>query len=98
MNYVELSKILKVLSNTKRLEIVDLLSCNRMCACELIDKFSVTQPTLSYDIKLLKEVNLITETIEGRKHYYEINESCLDDFKKVLNQLTSSKEVCACHR
>ena len=45
--YLEISKKLKVLSDPKRLEIIDMLSCDELCACEILEKFDITQPTLS---------------------------------------------------
>ena len=37
MSYKELSAILKVLSDSSRLEILDLLSCGELCACDLLE-------------------------------------------------------------
>ena len=49
--YLEISKKLKVLSDPKRLEIIDMLSCDELCACEILEKFDITQPTLSNDLQ-----------------------------------------------
>ena len=51
--YTETAKILKALSDPKRLRIVDMLSCGELCACQILEAFHVTQPTLSHDMKLL---------------------------------------------
>ncbi|MFZ2861339.1 MAG: metalloregulator ArsR/SmtB family transcription factor, partial [Trichococcus flocculiformis] len=48
IEYKIYAKCLKVLSDETRLEIMDLLSEGEMCACALLDQFSITQPTLSY--------------------------------------------------
>jgi len=98
MNYKALSEIFKILSNDKRLEILDLLSCGELCACDLQKKFDVTQPTLSYDMKLLKDASLIEERVEGRSHYYRINQEYLRKIKNIFNQLTEQKTNCCCHR
>lgn len=98
MNYKELSEIFKILSNDKRLEILDMLSCGELCACELQKKFNVTQPTLSYDMKLLKDASLITERIEGRSHYYKINQEYFEEIRSVFQKLSKEKLTCCCHR
>jgi len=98
VNYKELSEIFKILSNEKRLEILDLLSCGELCACELQKKFNVTQPTLSYDMKLLKNASLITERIEGRSHYYKINQEYFEQIQSVFKKLSKAKTTCCCHR
>ncbi len=47
--YIQNAKILKALSDPKRLRIVDMLSCGELCACKILEKFHITQPTLSYE-------------------------------------------------
>ena len=39
--------ICKALSDTNRLEIVQMLSDGEKCGCKILDKFNITQPTLS---------------------------------------------------
>ena len=53
MTYKELATFLKVLSDPSRLEILDLLSCGELCACDLLEHFQFSQPTLSYHMKAL---------------------------------------------
>ncbi len=60
MSYKELSALLKVLSDPSRLEILDLLSCGELCACDLLEHFQFSQPTLSYHMKFLVESELVT--------------------------------------
>lgn len=40
MTYKELATYLKVLSDSSRLEILDLLSCGELCACDLLELFN----------------------------------------------------------
>ena len=47
VNYVDIAKKLKVISDPKRLRIIDMLSCDELCACEILEKFDISQPTLS---------------------------------------------------
>ena len=72
--YIEISKKLKVLSDPKRLEIIDMLSCDELCACEILEKFDITQPTLSNDMKRLEDANLVISRREGKNIYKEIFE------------------------
>ncbi len=60
MSYKELSTILKVLSDPSRLEILDLLSCGELCACDLLEHFQFSQPTLSHHMKSLVDNELVT--------------------------------------
>ena len=54
MNYDEMSVMLKALADPKRLKIIDILSCGSLCACDILDHFDFTQPTLSHHIKVLE--------------------------------------------
>ena len=45
--------ICKALSDTNRLEIVRMLSDGEKCGCKILDKFNITQPTLSHHMKIL---------------------------------------------
>ena len=71
--YVNTAKMLKALSDPKRLRIVDMLSCGEMCACVILEAFQVTQPTLSHDMKVLTEAGLVTDRREGKNIFYTLN-------------------------
>lgn len=51
--YLDTARILKAISDPKRLKIVDMLSCKEQCANKLQQAFAITQPTLSHDMKVL---------------------------------------------
>ena len=59
MSYKELSAILKILSDPSGLEILDLLSCGELCACDLLEHFQFSQPTLSHHMKSLVDNELV---------------------------------------
>ncbi|MVM24108.1 As(III)-sensing metalloregulatory transcriptional repressor ArsR, partial [Staphylococcus aureus] len=67
MSYKELSTILKILSDPSRLEILDLLSCGELCACDLLEHFQFSQPTLSHHMKSLVDNELVTTRKDGTK-------------------------------
>jgi ArsR family transcriptional regulator len=45
LSYSESALILKALSDETRLKIVDMLSCDELCACNILEAFAITQPT-----------------------------------------------------
>lgn len=96
--YIELSKKLKVLSDPKRLEIMDLLSCEELCACEILEFFDVSQPTLSNDMKKLEEAGLVKSRREGKNTYYIANKKALDEIQVLLKEIFESSEDCICHK
>ena len=96
--YTDTAKILKAISDPKRLCIVDMLSCGELCACEILEAFHITQPTLSHDMKLLVEAGLVNDRREGKNIYYSLNAETLQDLQKVLDKLFSVKSDCICHK
>jgi len=87
----------KALSDTNRLMIVDMLSCGELCACNILEKFNITQPTLSHHMKILCECGLVIGRKEGKWTYYSLNEQVVKGFKGFLSTITSKKEDCICN-
>lgn len=57
--------ICKALSDTNRLEIVRMLSDGEKCGCKILDKFNITQPTLSHHMKILVDCGIVNDRKEG---------------------------------
>nr|WP_263314583.1 metalloregulator ArsR/SmtB family transcription factor [Mammaliicoccus sp. Marseille-Q6498] len=96
MDYKELSKYLKVIADSNRLEILDLLSCGELCACDLLEHFSFSQPTLSHHMKVLKDNHLITYRKEGTKNMYQLNNEVFNKVTEQLSLLSSNTVPCIC--
>ena len=78
--------ICKALSDTNRLEIVQMLSDGEKCGCKILDKFDITQPTLSHHMKILVDCGLVNDCNEGKWHHYSLN-------KKVIREASSFIEA-----
>lgn len=96
--YDSTAKVLKALAEPKRLRIIDMLSCGELCACEILKAFSVTQPTLSHDMKLLVDAGLVKSRREGRSTYYSLESETLSSLQAALLRLFSPKPDCICHK
>ena len=98
--YIDTAKMLKAMSDPKRLRIVDMLSCGEMCACVILESFHITQPTLSHDMKLLVEAGIVKDRREGKNIYYSLNlENLVEKWKYlkyylILKTLSFSKHHC----
>ena len=95
--YVDTAKILKAISDPKRLQIVDMLSCGEMCACKILEAFHITQPTLSHDMRVLIEAKIVNDRRDGKNIYYSLNKEKLTVFEKTLQGILSEKANCICH-
>lgn len=68
-----LALIFKALSDETRLRIVEMLAGGEMCACEILRSFNITQPTLSYHMKILMDCGLVNGRRDGAWMRYVIN-------------------------
>jgi len=80
-------KILKALADPKRLRIIAMLSSKELCACKLLEAFSITQPTLSHDMKVLLKAGLVKSRSMGKWKYYSLDNENLSNFYQQLGQL-----------
>lgn len=91
------ASIFKALSDETRLKIVEMLSCGEMCACAILEYFNITQPTLSYHLKILTDSNLVLSRREGTWIMYRTNLDLVNELSIFWNKITVGKEDCICH-
>mgnify|MGYP002723291437 FL=1 len=96
VDYDGVAKKLKVISDPKRLKIIDLLSCDELCACEILEKFDISQPTLSHDMRKLEEARLVTSRRDGKNTYYSLNKASLDEIEDSLRFIFHIQDDCIC--
>src|SRR5690606_15905058 len=62
----------KALGDPTRLEIFHLVATQQepICACDVVDRFDVSQPTISHHLKVLREAGLISVSRRGVWAYY----------------------------
>ena len=97
ISYTDITKKFKAMSDSKRLQIIDMLSCGELCACIILESFHITQPTLSHHMKILSEAGLIKDRKEGKNIYYSLNNEVFDELHMTLGNLYKDKMDCICH-
>jgi ArsR family transcriptional regulator len=102
-NYEKYAGIYKALSDTHRLMIVDMLTGGELCACRILEKFEITQPTLSHHMKTLCDCGLVKGRKQGKWTYYSITGEGRKNAVKMLqiisgpsktNKAKTDKECC----
>ncbi|HWR22452.1 MAG TPA: metalloregulator ArsR/SmtB family transcription factor [Feifaniaceae bacterium] len=94
--YSEYSKVFKALGDPKRAMIVDMLSCGELCACMILEKFEMSQSTLSHHMRLLCESGLVKGREQGKWTYYSLDADTVGRTKRFFDGVTSDKENCMC--
>lgn len=96
LNYADSAVIFKAMSDETRIKIIDMLSCDELCACDILEEFEITQPTLSYHMKILTESGLVNARKDGAWTRYTLNLDLIHSLKSFLEIITSDKENCIC--
>ena len=76
---MSLQNTLKALSDPIRREVLNLLKSGRLSAGEICEHFDVTGASISRQLSVLKEAELIRDTREGKFIYYDLNASVLEE-------------------
>jgi len=96
LEYDENTKIIKALSDSSRLKIIDILSCGERCACDILEYFEFTQPTLSHHMKVLMECGIVESRKEGLWSYYSLNSTNCNKLILFLMNLITDTDDCIC--
>ncbi len=96
MNSIDVALICKALGDSNRLQIVKMLSEGEKCACNLLELFEITQPTLSHHMKTLCECGLVEVRREGKWSHYSLNCETLAAFQAFIGKLSCDKKNGEC--
>ncbi|MBR4456999.1 MAG: winged helix-turn-helix transcriptional regulator [Solobacterium sp.] len=77
----------KALSDPVRREILEMLKQGRMPAGEIASHFEMTNATISYHLKILKQADLIFESREKNYIYYQLNTTVLEEIILWISEL-----------
>lgn len=67
----------KAMADETRQRILTLLQTGEMSVSELKERFTVTQPTISHHLALLRRANLVIARHDGRQTFYRANPACV---------------------
>ncbi|MBQ7891956.1 MAG: winged helix-turn-helix transcriptional regulator [Erysipelotrichaceae bacterium] len=82
-----MQKTLRALADPIRREILNMLKEKSLSAGEIVEKFDVTNASISRHLSVLKEAELIRDTRKGKFIYYELNTSVLEDIMLWISEL-----------
>ncbi|MGD9667338.1 MAG: ArsR/SmtB family transcription factor [Synergistaceae bacterium] len=88
-DHTERSLLFKALSDPNRIRIVDMLSCGELCACTILEAFSLTQPTLSHHMKILCRSGLVVPRKEGKWTHYSLNREKFSELISFINNIST---------
>jgi ArsR family transcriptional regulator len=84
LEYKDAAQVFKALADVTRLKILSMLYFDELCACKILEAFAITQPTLSYHMKILTESGLVNARKDGAWMRYSLNKEGYDSLKDFL--------------
>ncbi len=79
--------IAKAVGDPIRLQLVDVLRkhAGKVCVCELVPLFEVSQPTLSHHLKVLRQAGIVDSERQGLWAYYHVVPDALKELSTWLS-------------
>jgi ArsR family transcriptional regulator, arsenate/arsenite/antimonite-responsive transcriptional repressor len=82
-----MATVAKALGDPIRLQLVDVLRkhAGRVCVCELVPLFDLSQPTVSHHLKVLREAGVVDSERQGLWAYYYVVPGALEELSGWLS-------------
>ena len=84
-----LATLAKALGDPIRLQLVDVLRkhAGKVCVCELVPLFELSQPTVSHHLKVLREAGIVGSERRGLWAYYYVNPEALAGAERMAERI-----------
>ena len=83
--------LFKALGDPTRREIIELLRKRDMNAGEIADHFSISKPSISHHLDLLRQANVVISIKEGQFITYSLNTTVFDEMVKWVIDVSDKK-------
>ena len=99
--YGDRARVFKAFCDETRLMVLALLQEGEECACVLLERLAIPQPTLSYHMKILADSGVVTARRAGKWTYYSLSGEGIARAEAFLREITrpgsgrlSRKDLC----
>jgi ArsR family transcriptional regulator len=78
---VRMAAVAKALGDPVRIQLIDVLRrhAGKVCVCELVPLFHLSQPTVSHHLKVLRQAGLVGAERQGLWAYYYVLPDALEE-------------------
>ena len=84
---IRIADVAKALGDPVRLQLVDVLRkhAGKVCVCELVPLFDLSQPTVSHHLKVLRGAGIVGSERQGLWAYYYVIPDALEELSAWLS-------------
>lgn len=85
----------KALADGTRFDILRLIAAQDgpVCACDIVDRFDVSQPTIAHHMKVLERAELVKVSRRGVWAYYAVDPRGMEAMRSVISTLTPDRRL-----
>ena len=87
--YIDNARVFKAFCDENRLMVLSMLQSGEKCACVLLAKLAIAQPTLSHHMKILVDSGIVVSRKVGKWTHYSISETGSERAAQLLRELTA---------
>ena len=82
-----MGEVAKALGDPVRMQLVDVLRkhAGKVCVCELVPLFDLSQPTISHHLKKLRDAGIVGSERQGLWAYYYVKPEALEELSAWLS-------------
>lgn len=88
---MSLAKTFSALSDPTRIHILELLKRRDLAAGDIGKHFSITAPSLSHHLSVLKDTDLVSVRRDGQQQIYSLNLSVFEEVAESLVKIFKKK-------
>jgi len=83
-----MAAVAKALADPVRLQLVDVLRkhAGKVCVCELVPLFDLSQPTVSHHLGVLRKAGIVASERQGLWAYYYVKTEALEEVSAWLTR------------
>lgn len=86
------NNLFQALADPTRRAIINLLKQRDMTPSEIITSFTITKPSLSHHLEILKRANLVIAERKGQNIFYSLNLTVVEEMVGLFLELFSKPE------
>ena len=88
---LDVAAALKALAEPNRLRVARRLAARgEVCACDLLDELSVSQPTLSHHMRVLQDAGIVRCRRQGKWCHYTLDAGAMDQLAARFSELADA--------
>lgn len=89
----KMSDFFKILSDSTRIKIINVLETNELCVCDISNILNMTKSAVSHQLKNLRDYNLVKSRKIGKEVWYSLADEHIGKIFDITLEHISEEEI-----